>query len=96
MKARPEPSGIEPDMIELRPLEQGRGNRGGNHIAWRQISKWMHSCHDRATLGVDEHRTLTPNRLGDEGLLSGGIGAGPQHGRMELHELEITQRQPGA
>ena len=44
---------------------------------------------------VDEHGALAAHRLGDQRLLAGGVRAGPQHGRVELHDLDVGDLGPG-
>ena len=61
---------------------------GSHHIARRQIAHRVHSGHHRLAPGIEQHRTFTAQRLGDQRSAAGAIAV-EQHGRMELDELDI-------
>ena len=52
----------------------------------------MHPGHDPVAGAVDQHGTLAADRLGDQRPVPEVAGPGPQHGRVELHELDVGQR----
>ena len=54
----------------------------------RSASGWapaMIRCPSR----VDQHGALAAHGLGDQRLLARGARAGPEHGRVELHHLDV-------
>jgi hypothetical protein len=56
----------------------------------------MHASHHAPTSTVEEDRPLAAHRLADQHLLPGCLRSGPQHGRVELDELDVGDREPGA
>ena len=52
--------------------------------------------HDPVAGAVDQHRALAAHRLGDQRAVPEIARPGPQHCRMELHELRVGQRRTGA
>jgi hypothetical protein len=51
--------------------------------------------HEADLVGVHQVGALPAHRLGDQRLLALGLGAEPQHGRVELHELQVGDLGPG-
>ena len=56
----------------------------------------MLSLHEAHAFVIDEEGALAAHRLRDQRLLPPGVGPEPQHGRVELHELEVAQPRTGA
>ena len=54
----------------------------------RSASGWAPAMIRRPD-AVDEHGALAAHRLGDQRLLARGARAGPEHGRVELHHLDV-------
>ena len=67
------------------------GHRARNHVARGEIlGGWRIALHEALALGVDEIAALAARAFGDEAARA--VDAG----RVELHELHVLQRQPGA
>ena len=49
----------------------------------------------RIAVVVDQERAFTPHRLGHQRLLALRALAQPEHGRVELHELQVTHLRAG-
>ena len=79
-----------------RCLGHASADRGGDDITRRQVLLRMDALHDPRARGVVQDRTLAADRLGHQRLLPAGFRPAPHHGRVELDELEIAHRQPGA
>ena len=68
----------------------------GDDVARREVLERVHAGHHPFAGGVVEDRALAAHGLADQRLLAGGVGAAPQHRRVELDELDVAHRQPGA
>ena len=82
---------VQPQMIAGavaagHPLLHGRGH----HIPRGQVAERVAAGHDRPPGRVHQHRARPAQRLGEQRALAGGRFL-PQHGRVELHELEVPQ-----
>ena len=97
-KSAPRCAAVEPDVVGAggaipRTTAVATTSRGAS-----SARAWLAEHEPRAVL-VDEHRPLAADRLGDQRLLAGrSVGAEPQHGRVELHELQVGHlaRRPAA
>ena len=65
----------------------------GDHVARREVLERVDARHHPFAGGVEQDRSLAANGLRHEGLLTRGVRAAPHHRRMELHELDVAQRQ---
>ncbi len=61
----------------------------GDDVPGRQFGEFVLAHHEAHAVGVDQVGALAAHRLGDEGLLALRVGAEEQHGRVELHELQV-------
>jgi len=89
-----EAAGIEEHVVGSGRAHPGH-DRGRHDVARREISHRVDSEHDPLTVGVDEDGPFAADRLADQRLLAPGTGSEPEHGRVELHELEVTQHRTG-
>ena len=73
-------------------------DRLGDDVPGRQVGELVLAPHEPGAVVVDEHRALAADRLADQRLLPGGAAAQPQHGGVELHELQVARppRRPAA
>lgn len=65
------------------------GDRLGDDVAGRQLGQLVLSEHETGAGGVHEVGALAPHRFRHQRLLSLGVGAEKQDGRMELDEFEV-------
>ena len=82
------PAGVEEHVIGAR-LAHLPHDRLRDDVARREISERVLADHEAASEHVDEHRAFAAQRLGDQRLLARRAGPEPQHGRVELHELQV-------
>lgn len=61
----------------------------GDDVPGRQLGEFVLAHHEAHAVGVDQVSALAAHRLGDEGLLALRVRAEEQHGRVELHELQV-------
>ena len=66
---------------------------GGDHVARCQVLQRMDTGHHPLAGGVVQDRSLATHGLGHQCLLAGCVRAAPQHGGVELHELDVGDRQ---
>ena len=59
----------------------------------RSASGWAPSISRRPS-PVEQHGALAADRLGDQRLLADARRAGPEHGRVELHHLDVGTSAP--
>ena len=86
---------VQVDVVALRtdaaPLADLDRHRAADHVAGRQVLGIRRiAFHEALAGGVPEDAALAPHALGDQA--AGAVDAG----RVELHELHVLQRQPGA
>ena len=86
---------VEPH-VGVPGLDHPSGDRLRDDVAGGEVRQLVDALHEAATVPVDEERTLAPHRLGDQRLLAAGVRAEPHHGRVELHELQVTQYGAGS
>ena len=87
--------GVQPH-VRVAGLDHPPGDRLGHHVARREVGELVLALHEAVALEVDEERALAADRLGDQRLLAARVGAEVHHRRVELHELQVAQRRPGA
>ena len=68
----------------------------GDDVARRQLGQFVLADHEADAVGVDQVGALAAYRLGDQRLLALGVRAEEQHGRVELHELQVGDLGAGA
>ncbi len=61
----------------------------GDDVARRELGQLVRADHEAVAVGVHEVGALAAHRLRDQGLLALGARAEPEHGGVELHELEV-------
>ena len=83
-------------MVAAGRAASGRRWRGPRRRAARGRPAGGRPCMNRTPSRVDEERALAADRLGDQRLLAAGPLAEPEHGRVELHELEVGDHRAGA
>ena len=90
--------GVEIDMVAhpTRRLRHPRADRRGDHVARCEVLLRMDTCHHPLAGSVEQDCAFPANGLAHQRLLPTGVGAAPHHRRMELHELHVADRQPGA
>ena len=72
------------------------GDDGAGHdVAGREVGERVLALHEAHARLVDEEGALAADRLGDERLLAARALAEPQHGRVELDELEVGEHGAG-
>ncbi len=85
---RPRCAAVQVDVIGA-----GRGHlrhdRLGHHVAWREIGERVQAGHEARPRLVHEEGALAAHRLGDQLLTAERSRAQPQHGRVELDELQV-------
>ena len=72
------------DRAQVEPGLAALGDRARDHVAGREL------VGKAAAVVVDEQGALAAQRLGEQEAVV------DERGRMELHELEVGQRRPGA
>ena len=88
-----EVAGVEEDVIGARlghPAQDG----AGDDIARREVGELVLALHETDAVLVDEEGPLAADRLGDQRLLTVGALAEPEHGRVELDELQVRDPRP--
>ena len=90
--------GVEEDVVVDAAGRLGHppADRRRHHVARGEVLLRVHAEHDPLAGAVVEDRPLAADGLADERLLADGVGAGPHHGGVELDELDVAHRQPGA
>ena len=73
-----------------RRLGHPPADRRGHDVARREVLLRVDAVHHPLAGAVVEDRALAAHGLADERLLAGRVGAAPQHGRMELDELDVA------
>ena len=91
---RTEVAAVEEDVVGAR-LAHPVDDRAGHDVARGEVGHRVTSLHEAVARPVDEERALAADRLGDERLLPAGALTEPQHGRVELDELEVRELGPG-
>ena len=86
---RAEHAAIQPH-VRRALLPHAPHDRLGHDIARSEIGQRMLIDHEACTGRVEQHRTLTPHGLRDEGLLALRQGAEPHDRRVELDELDVS------
>ena len=61
----------------------------GDDVARREVGQRVDALHEPDAVGVHQERALPAHRLADQRLLAAGGLAQPEHGGVELHELEV-------
>src|SRR5690606_35521899 len=86
-----EARGVEEDVVvdAARSLGEPASDRGGHDVARSQITQRVYAGHDRPSRPVEEDRALAADGFGHQRTATGGTGPGVEHGRVELHELDI-------
>ena len=84
----PRPRRVEEDAV-VAGRAQVRGDRGRDDVARREVGERVGAGHDPPSRPVDEHGALAADRLRHQHLLPGGVRALPEHGRVELHHLDV-------
>ena len=88
-------AGVEVDARIAGGL-QPRVDRGRDDVARRQVAHRVNTGRYRIALPVKQYRTLTADGLGDQRPPAAGLARPREkHGRVELDELEIADRDPG-
>jgi hypothetical protein len=85
---------VEEDVLGAGLAHPGHG-RLGHDVPWRQFGERMPAGHEPGAGRVDEVGALPSHRLGDQRLPAPRPRTQPQHGRMELHELQVGHRGAG-
>ncbi len=62
----------------------------GDDVPGRQLGQLVLADHEAHAVRVDQVGALAAYRLGDQRLLALGLRAEEQHGRVELHELQVA------
>ncbi len=92
--------GAEVAPVQVHVLGAGElhppGDRLGDDVPRRQLVQLVLPDHEAHAVGVHQVRALAADRLGDQRLLALGVRAEPQHGRVELDELQVGHLGPGA
>ena len=84
------PSAVASSQTCSSPVAREVGGDGrGDDVARGEVGQRVRADHDPPSRPVDEHGALAADRLGDQRLLALGARAGPQHGRVELHHLDV-------
>ena len=71
-------------------------DRAGHDVARREVGERVLALHEPHARLVDEEGALAAHGLGDERLLAARALAEPEHGRVELDELEVGEHGAGA
>ena len=69
-------------------------DRRRNDVAGREIAERVHASHHRRARRVEQRRALAAHGLGDQ-RAPAPRARRVQHGRVELHELDVRHRRPG-
>ena len=75
----------------LHPVDDGPRD----HVTRREVGERVTSLHEPDPVAVDQEGALAAHGFGDERLLAARSGAEPQHGRVELHELDVGHHRAG-
>ena len=87
-------TGVEEDVVLARllhPVDDGPGD----HVARREVRERVTSLHEPHAVAVDQEGALAAHGLGDERLLAARPRTEPQHGGVELHELDVGHHRAG-
>ena len=95
LEGRAQMARVEPH-VGLAGLVHPAGDRLGDDVARREIGQLVDPGHQPAALPVDQEGALATYGLGDQRLLALRVGSQPHHGRVELHELQVTEPGTGA
>ena len=90
-----EVTAVEEDVVGA-GLAHPSDDRARHDVARRQVGERVLALHEALPRRVDEEGALAAHRLGDERLLAARALAEPEHGRVELHELEVGEHGTGA
>ena len=90
-----ESAGVEPHVRRPR-LAHASHDRLGDHVTRCQVHERVLPLHEAHTVVVAENSSFAAYGLAHERLLTRGIRAEPEHGRVELNELEVGHRGAGA
>ena len=84
--------GVEPQVVEA-ALVEAAADRLGHHVARREVGEGVLAAHERRALLVAQDRALAAQRLREQRARHRRM---VQRGRVELHELEVGDRDAGA
>ena len=82
---------VEPD-VRRAGLAHAPHDRLGHDVARREVGERVDAQHEAVARVVDEERALAAHRLGHQRLLAARARPQPEHGRVELHELQVGDR----
>jgi hypothetical protein len=98
-EAAPERRRVEVGRVEEHVVLAQRGeppvDRRGHHVPRREVALRVHARHHPRAGRVHQYRALAAHRLGDQRAAAARARAGVEHGRVELHELEVGHRRTG-
>ncbi len=92
-EVRAEVAGVEQHVVgagEAHPVDDA----AGHHVPGGELATGVEVGHEPVAALVEQDRSLATQRLGDERLLAAGAAAQPQHGRVELDELQVGEDRP--
>src|SRR3954452_1321231 len=84
--------GVEPHVVEI-ALDAATADRLGHDVAGREIGERVLVAHERDAVFVAQDRALAPQGLREQRARHRRM---VQRSGMELHELEVGDRRPGA
>ena len=84
---------VEVDVVGAGLTHPG-DDRPRHDVARSEVGQLVVALHEPHALLVDEEGALAAHGLGDERLLAARALAEPEHGGVELHELEVGQQAP--
>ena len=84
--------GVEPQVVEA-ALDEPPADRRGDDVARREVGERVLVGHERDAVLVAQDRALAAQRLGEQRPRHRRV---VQRGRVELHELEVGDRDAGA
>ena len=83
--------GVEPEVVEA-ALDEPAADGPGHHVARREVGERVLVGHERAPVVVAQDRALAAQRLREQRARHRRV---VQRGRVELHELEVGDRDAG-